>query len=116
MAMKRPESEEPLLPPWVRTVALRLAVLGAVIVLYVLFTRVLNLPLPYLIPSLAVVGLAAAIYYGGRFYKPFHVNKDGKCVAGSAKNRPTCRHYMPGARLGGGCGRLRENGRCRYVR
>jgi hypothetical protein len=113
--MKQSRVEEPLLPPWVAKAAARLAPLAVLVLLWWLLSSVFNLPGTTLTLVLIVPGFAALVYFGGRFYKPFYVNKEGRCVAGGAKERAGCRHYVPGARLGGGCGRLRENGRCRYV-
>ena len=67
-------------------------------------------------PFLVLLAVAAVAYFGGRLYKPFHFNKKThRCEAKGAKQRMACRYYMPGARLGGGCGRHREDGGCRYV-
>lgn len=114
--MSRREDEEPLFPPWIITSA---KILGPLLVfagIYWLLSKVLNLPARYLLPALLVLAVALAIYLGGRFYKPFFVDKEGRCTARNAEERRRCRHFIPGARLGGGCGRLREDGRCRYVR
>jgi hypothetical protein len=113
--MKRSQ-EEPLLPPWVVSVAIRLGVLVAAVLLYYLFSAVFRVPAVVQIPVMAVVALGVLIYFGGRLYKPFFVDRQAKCLARSPQQRATCRHFVPGARLGGGCGRLREDGRCRYIR
>jgi len=107
--------QEPLLPPWVARAGLILGPIVGLILIYYLLTAVFNLPPKILVPALAVLVLAAFIYFAGRLYKPFFVNREGRCTARGAKARESCRHFVPGARLGGGCGRLMENGRCRYV-
>ena len=114
--MRKVEDEEPLFPPWVAALGLRLGPLAVLFGIWWLITRVINIPSNIATPVLAVLVLTGAIYFGGRLYKPFHVEKGtGKCMARGAKQRQACRHYMPGARIGGGCGRQREDGRCRYV-
>lgn len=107
--------EEPLLPPWVKNFFMKLAPIAGLIVVYVILSKAGVSP-AISTPVLIVLVLAALIYFGGRFYKPFHVNKDGKCLAKGAREREGCRQYIPGAKMGGGCGRLMENGRCRYVK
>lgn len=57
-----------------------------------------------------------AIIVLGQLYKPFFVDKTGKCI-GSRDTTKTdrmenCRHYFPGSQFGG-CGRRQENGLCR---
>ncbi len=115
MRQTRPE-EEPLLPPWIMKLVLILGPLAVVVGIYWLMTAVLRVPGKISAPVLAVLTIALAVYLGGRLYKPFYVNKEGRCIARGAKQRAQCRHFIAGARLGGGCGRLREDGRCRYVR
>ncbi|UCC68991.1 MAG: hypothetical protein JSV79_03460 [Armatimonadota bacterium] len=114
--MSQGKPEEPLLPPWVMTALVTLGPLVAVAGIYYVLTSVLHVPGKFSIPLAIVLILGLAIYFGGRLYKPFHVDREGKCTARGAKVRAGCRHYIPGAKLGGGCGRLREDGRCRYVR
>jgi len=114
--MSRMKDEEPLLPPWVAAAGLRLAPLIVLIGAYYVLNTVLRVPARIVIPALTVLVIAVVVYFGGRLYKPFYVDRDGRCRARSAKERASCRHFIRGARLGGGCGRLREDGRCRYVR
>jgi hypothetical protein len=112
--VRQTKQEEPLLPPWVGKAAARLVPLIVLVLLWWLLSSVFHLSGMTLTLVLIVPGIAALIYFGGRLYKPFYVNRDGRCTASGARQREGCRHYVPGARLGGGCGRLRENGRCRY--
>jgi len=114
--MRRTTEEEPLLPPWVFAVALRVGPLAVLAAVWYLLNRMLHVPGRIVTPALAGLALAALVYFAGRLYKPFRVNKQGRCTARSARDRRGCRHFIPGARLGGGCGRLRENGRCRRVK
>ncbi len=107
--------EEPLLPPWVKSVAMKIVPLAGLIIIYVVLNAI-GIPGKILTPVLAVLVLTALVYFGGRFYKPFRVKKDGKCLAKGAREREGCRQYIPGAKMGGGCGRLMENGKCRYVK
>jgi hypothetical protein len=115
--MSQRYDDEPLFPPWIVSIG---RILGPILVLtgiWWFFTSVLRLEPKIMTPALVVLVLVLAIFLGGRFYKPFHVEKGtGKCIAKGAKQRRACRHYMPGAKLGGGCGRQREDRRCRYVR
>jgi len=113
--VKKAQVEEPLLPPWVGRLVMRLAPLAVLVLVWFLGNSVLRIPSGILTIVLGVLGLGALIYFGGRLYKPFSVNKEKKCIARGAKEREGCRHYVPGARMGGGCGRLTENGKCRYV-
>jgi hypothetical protein len=110
---RRIEDDEPLLPPWVMSIALKAGPIVALAVLYYLLNNVFRVPPRVALITLVVLGVATLVYFGGRFYKPYHVSKEGRCIASGAKQRLGCRHYIPGARLGGGCGRLREDGRCR---
>ncbi len=114
--MSQKRHEEPLLPPWVAALGLKLAPLFVVGLLYYLLNTVFRVPGKIAVPVLIVAVLAVLIYFGGRFYKPFYAGRDGRCTARGAKQKAGCRHYMMGARLGGGCGRHREDGLCRYVR
>jgi hypothetical protein len=114
MGQRRPE-EEPL-PPWISAVAFRLGPLLLLGVVYYLLSRTLKLPPKILVPALSILALSALVYFGARLYKPYYVDKQGKCTARGAKQRRECRHFIPGARLGGGCGRLRESGYCRRMR
>ena len=115
--MRKVEDEEPLLPPWIMAIVVRGGPLALFFAVWWVVTRILNVPSNIATPALIVLALSVAVYLGGRFYKPFYVEKGtGKCVARGAKQRHSCRHYFPGARIGGGCGRQREDGRCRYVR
>lgn len=114
--MRKAEDEEPLFPPWVAMLGLRLGPLAVLFGVWWVFTRVIRIPSGIVTPLLIGLALAAAIYFGGRLYKPFHIEKGtGRCTARGANQRKSCRHYFPGAKLGGGCGRQREDGRCRYV-
>ncbi len=114
--MSQKRQEEPLLPPWVAGIGLRLGPLAVLGLLYYLLNTVFRVPGKIALPSLIVAALAVLIYFGGHFYKPFYADRDGRCTARGAKQKAGCRHFMMGAKLGGGCGRLREDGRCRYVR
>jgi hypothetical protein len=115
--MSHMKDEEPLLPPWVMNVAVRLGPVAALALLWWLFSSVLRVPGRIWVPVFAVLVLVVVVYFGGRRYKPFHADKTtGRCTAKSAKERRSCRHYMLGALLGGGCGRLREDRRCRYLK
>lgn len=113
--MRPAKDEEPLLPPKLMTAIRIIGPLAALIGLWVLL-RKLSLPpfiLTGIIPALA---LAAVIYVGGRYYKPYRVDKATKrCLAKGAQERASCRHYIAGAKLGGGCGRQREDRKCRYL-
>jgi hypothetical protein len=114
--MSQKRDEEPLLPPWVMSIAKILVPLLGVIGLWWVMGR-LHLPPLIVTPAVLVLGLFALVYFGGRYYKPFRYDKKtGRCAARSAADRKSCRRYMPGARLGGGCGRLREDRGCRYVK
>jgi hypothetical protein len=114
MSQKPPE--EPLVPEWVVTVGVIIGPIAAVAGVYYLLNNILDVPGKFAFPITIVLLAGLAIYFGGRFYKPFYVDKSGRCTARGAKQRAGCRRFMPGARLGGGCGRLREDGKCRYVR
>ena len=114
--MRAGQGQEPLLPPWVGVALWRLAPLAVLSVCYYLLNSVLHVPTGILVLVLFVLGVGVLVYFGGRLYKPFHVGPDGKCMARGAVQRATCRHFASGARLGGACGRLKEDGRCRYVR
>lgn len=114
--MSQGKPEEPLLPPWIMKLVLLLGPLALVAGIYYVLGNLLHLPLKIIFPVTTVLLLGLAIYFGGRLYKPFHVDAKGKCTARGAQARRSCRHYIPGAKLGGGCGRLRENRTCRYVR
>ncbi len=113
--MSQTGRDEPLLPPWAAAVAVRLGPLVVLAVLYWLLSSVLHIAPKIFTPTIAVLALACLIYFGGRYYKPFYASKEKRCTAVGAKQRSGCRHFIPGARLGGGCGRLREDGRCRHV-
>jgi hypothetical protein len=94
----------------------RLAPIVVVIVVYVLMTNVFGVSAAITTPVLAVLCVACLVYFGGRLYRPFYVDKKTtRCVAKGGGERTGCRHYIPGAKMGGGCGRLQENGRCRYI-
>lgn len=114
--MKSTSDQEPLLPPWAKRWAIALGPLVVLVLVWYLLGQVAGVPAVVLWPTVGVIGLAALIVLGGRLYKPFYVNKQGRCTASGAAQRQGCRHYIPGARLGGGCGRLTERGICRYVR
>ncbi len=95
---------------------MRLAPIAGVIVVYVLMTNVFGVRASITTPVIAVLCVACVIYFGGRLYKPFYVDKKTtRCAAKGARERTGCRHYIPGAKMGGGCGRFQENGRCRYI-
>jgi hypothetical protein len=113
--MRHTRDTEPLLPPWVFGLALKIGPLAVLVAIYYVLSLV-GLSSAVLVPSIIVLALAVAIYFGGRFYKRFYAGRDGRCTARSPQQRAACRHFMPGARLGGGCGRLREDGRCRHAR
>jgi len=71
------------------------------------------------IPAAFAIALAEAIVVLGKLYKPFRVDKEGRC-AGSRESMKTnsmdtCRHYSPGSRSGG-CGHRDEIGRCHLRR
>jgi hypothetical protein len=113
--MSKAKDDEELLPPWVISVAKIIVPILGLALLYWLMTRLL--PPSVASPALVVLVLFAAVYFGGRYYKPFRVEKKtGRCIAKTAADRKSCRKYLPGARLGGGCGRLREDRRCRYLK
>jgi hypothetical protein len=115
--MSQRKDDEGLLPPWVMNVTVRLGPLVVLAVVWWLLSSVFRVPERIWVPVFAVLVLVAAVYFGGRYYKPFYVEKKtGRCIAKTAKDRKSCRRYMPGARLGGGCGRLREDRGCRYVK
>ena len=109
------DDDEPLFPPWVAGIAVKAAPIVILALLYWLLKNVLKVPGNIAMPILLVLGLAVLIYFGGRFYKPYRVSKENRCTAVGAEQRRGCRHFFPGARLGGGCGRLREDGRCRHA-
>jgi len=112
--MRQTKDAEPLLPPWATAALMRLGPLVILGGVYYVLARVLSVPGNVLLPALAALALAVLVYFGGRFYKPFYISREGRCLASGAKQRENCRRFIPGARLGGGCGRLREDGRCRY--
>lgn len=114
MSQKPPD--EPLVPEWVMTFTYILGPIAVVAGVYYLLSNVLDVPGNVALPITVVLIGGLAIYFGGRFYKPFHVDREGRCTARGAKERAGCRRFMPGARLGGGCGRQREDGKCRYVK
>jgi hypothetical protein len=115
--MSQMKDEEPLLPPWVFAIAARLGPILALFLLWWVLNSVLRISGRILMPVLIGMGAFAAIYFGGRLYKPFRIEKaTGRCIAKTSKDRKRCRHYMLGAKLGGGCGRLREDRGCRYVK
>ncbi len=115
MSQKKIEDEE-LLPPWLMSIGRILGPLALLVGVWWL-TGVLNLPRLVVLPLILGLTFAAVVYLGGRYYKPFRIEKNtGRCIAKNAKERLACRHFMPGARLGGGCGRLREDRGCRYVK
>jgi len=115
--MSQTHDDEPLFPPWVVSIAVKVGPILVLIGIWWFLTSVLKIHAKILLPTLVLLVLFLAIFIGGRFYKPFYVEKGtGRCIAKGAKQRMACRHYIPGARLGGGCGRQREDRRCRYVR
>jgi len=115
--MGQPRDDEPLLPPWIASLAMKVGPVLALIGIWWFLTSVLKLNAKIMAPALVVLVVSLAVFLGGRFYKPFYVEKGtGRCIAKSAKERMACRRYMPGAKIGGGCGRQREDRRCRYVR
>ena len=85
-------------------------------VLYYVLSNLLKLSFTIWIPVVFVVTVAEAIVVLGQLYKPFLVDKKGKCIGtrGSAKadSMENCRHYFPGSQYGG-CGRREETGACR---
>jgi len=114
--MSKAKDDEELLPPWVFSIAKIIVPILGLMLLYWLMNR-LHLPPKIVTPAVAVLLLTGVVYFGGRYYKPFRVEKKtGRCIAKTAADRKTCRKYIPGARLGGGCGRLREDRRCRYLK
>lgn len=68
------------------------------------------------IPIALAVTIIEAIYVLGQLYKPFLVDKKGKCTASRDTTKTNsmehCRHYSRGSQFGG-CGRREENGLCR---
>jgi hypothetical protein len=114
--MSQRKHEEPLVPPWMMTIIVTAGPIAVVAGIYYLLSHILHVPGKISLPVTIALVLGLAIYFGGRLYKPFHVDRNGKCIAHGANERAACRHYIPGAKLGGGCGRLREDRRCRYVR
>jgi hypothetical protein len=82
---------------------------------YVL-SALLHLSFKIWIPIVLVVTVVEAVFVLGQLYKPFLVDKKGKCIGsrGSVKSdsMEKCRHYFPGSQYGG-CGRREENGMCR---
>ncbi|MFB3881200.1 MAG: hypothetical protein ACE149_08045 [Armatimonadota bacterium] len=114
--MSQVKDDEPLLPPWVFAIAkIIVPILGLMLLAWVV--NKLGLPPKIVTPVLLLLALFGLVYFGGRYYKPFRVEKKtGRCTAKTAADRKSCRKYLPGARLGGGCGRLREDRRCRYVK
>ena len=113
--MRKAQDQEPLLPPWVGGVLWKFGPLVLLAGIYYVLSGVLHVPPAILVPALIVLALGALVYVGGRLYKPFYVDRQGRCIAQGAAQKAACRHFSSGARLGGACGRLRENGRCRYV-
>jgi hypothetical protein len=114
--MSQRKNDEELLPAWLLTAAKVIGPIAGLMLVYWVMKK-LHLPAGIITPAVAVLGLAALIYFGGAFYKPFYADKQtGRCTAKTAKDRKACRRYVPGARLGGGCGRLREDRACRYVK
>ena len=83
---------------------------------YYVLSFLMNLSYKVWIPVALGVTLIEAIIVLGRLYKPFFVDKKGKCIANRDSMKPdsmeNCRHYFPGSQFGG-CGRREENGLCR---
>jgi len=104
--------KEPLLPEWVTKWIKILLPIGGFIGIWLLNDRYFHLQAIYWIPTLFVLVLGVLIFLLGRLYKPYFVNKEGRCIASGRINRVKCRHYVLGARLGMGCGRQREDGYC----
>jgi hypothetical protein len=94
---------------------MRLAPIAVFAIVYVIVDAVAH---PRLVVSLLIamaVAIPALIYFGGRYYRPSYINKDKRCTAKDSRSRARCRYFLIGASFGNGCGRLREDGRCRYA-
>lgn len=112
--MNKQTNEESALPAWLPGFLKKIGPFVAVYLIYLLFSK-LGLPAKIWIPIVLVLGLGAAIFFGGRFYKKSFIGPGGRCMAKEFAQRKECRHFLAGATLSGGCGRVRDDGRCRYV-
>jgi hypothetical protein len=112
--VKRKDADA-LFAKWIPSV---LAGLGPVVVfggLYSVLTRVAHLPIATSLLIAVVAAIPPLIYFGGRYYKPSYIGADKRCAAKDSRARSACRYFIAGASFGNGCGRLREDGRCRYA-
>ena len=112
--LRQQPDKEPLLPEWVSKWAKILLPLGILIGIWWLNDRFIHLKGIYWIPTLIGLILGLLIFFVGRYYKHWYVNREGRCVAGKPEIRLRCRHHYPGPRLGMGCGRHREDGLCAH--
>jgi len=112
--MKTPARQEEGLPGWVSTVVKVLVPIGLLIGAWYLLTNLLHVPFKLWFPIILVLGLGIFVFFKARLHKPWHINKEGRCIAGSPERRLGCRHFTHGARIGIGCGRQREDGLCAH--
>jgi len=84
-------------------------------IVYYILAAVLKVSYKIWIPVALVAGLAEAIVVLGQLYRPYLVDKKGKCTGSrdstKTNNMAHCRHYSPGSQYGG-CGHRDELGRC----
>lgn len=112
--MKRKDAGS-LFPKWLPSVLTGLAPIMVVGILYFILSVVLHLPLTTSLAIAVPVAIPPLIYFGGRYYKRSYIGADKRCTAKDARQRSSCRHFIPGASFGDGCGRHREDGRCRFA-
>jgi len=84
-------------------------------VVYYALAVLMKAPYRVWIPVALGAAISEAIIVLGQLYKPFLVDKTGRCTGSRDSNKPnrmeTCRHYSPGSQYGG-CGHRDETGRC----
>jgi hypothetical protein len=84
-------------------------------IVYLILAAVLKVSYKVWIPVALVAGLGEAIFVLGQLYKPYLVDKKGKCMGSrdgtKANSMARCRHYSPGSQYGG-CGHRTELGQC----
>ena len=103
------------LPKWLPSALTGLAPLVVLGGLYILLAMILHLSLMTSLAIAVLAAIAPLVYFGGRFYRRSYIGADKRCTAKDVRERANCRHFIPGASLGNGCGRLREDGKCRFV-
>jgi hypothetical protein len=88
-------------------------------VVYYVLSVAMHISYKVWVPVALGATIIESIIVLGRLYKPFFVDKTGKCIASRDTTKTVsmenCRHYFPGSQFGG-CGRRQENGLCRLRR